>query len=320
MRPTPRKSLKEPTPYIEFNRDEWKELRNSTPLTLTSGDLNEIRGINENISLEEVTDVYLPISRLLHLYYFAYRSLYDARHNFLGTPREKIPFVIGIAGSVAVGKSTTARLLQTLISSWPESPNVELIPTDGFLYPNRVLEERNILNRKGFPESYDLKALISFLYNLKSGLHELKIPIYSHLLYDIIPGEYRHIRCPDILLLEGLNVLQNRSRNAKNEPELFVSDFFEFSIFLDAKEPDIKRWYIDRFKVLMTTAFADEKSYFHSYSTLSDQEAEKVAGGIWDNINAVNLTENIANTKYHADLILEKLKDHSISEILMRKI
>lgn len=317
---SPKAQSSEPTPYVEFSRDEWKKLRKSTPLTLTQEELEEIKGINENISLEEVTDIYLPISRLLHLYYGASRSLYEARHNFLDTKYDKIPFIMGIAGSVAVGKSTTSRLLKTLISAWPESPRVDLISTDGFIYPNKVLQERDLMNRKGFPESFNIKQLISFLYDVKSGVKNLKVPLYSHLIYDIIPGEFRELGNSDILLLEGLNVLQTKSSKTKYEPELFVSDFFDFSVYIDAEEQWIKRWYIDRFKVFMKTSFADERSYFHSYSKLSEMEAESVAGNIWDTINAVNLRENILTTKYHAHLILEKSLDHSICKVFMRKI
>ncbi len=310
----------EPTPYIEFKREEWRNMRNATPLTLTQSDLDEIRGINENISLDEVTDIYLPISRLLNLYYGASKSLYDARRSFLESKYGRVPFIIGIAGSVAVGKSTTARLLKTLISAWPGSPKVDLVSTDGFLHPNRVLEEKNLMNRKGFPESYNLRNLISFLYKVKSGVRNLNVPVYSHLHYDILPGKYREVNDPDILLLEGLNVLQTQSSRGRYEPELFVSDFFDFSIYIDAEERFIKKWYIDRFKVLMKTAFSDKESYFHSYSTLSQREADRISGEIWDTINAVNLRENILTTKFHAHLILVKKEDHSIGKVLMRKI
>ncbi|MCL4452053.1 MAG: type I pantothenate kinase [Candidatus Thermoplasmatota archaeon] len=313
-------SKQKKSPYITFSRDSWKELRNSTPLTLKTSDLEEIRGLNENISLDEVVDIYLPLSRLLHLYYRAARELYAARREFLGIKYEKITFIIGIAGSVAVGKSTTARLLKTLISAWPEAPSVDLIPTDGFIFPNRILQERNIMNRKGFPESFNVKDLISFLYDLKSGIGDLKVPVYSHLLYDIVPGEYITVNTPDILILEGLNVLQSRNMKQASEPEFFVSDFFDFSIYLDADESDIKEWFIERFKVLMRTAFQKSESYFHSYSALDLEKAVLTAGKIWDEINAVNLRENIAPTKFHAHLILEKLHDHSIGRVLMRKI
>jgi type I pantothenate kinase len=310
----------EHTTYISFSRQEWKKLRDSTPLTLTPADLENILGINEMISVEEVVDVYLPLSRLLNLYYLAYQRLYEARRTFLGKGDDRVPFIIGMAGSVAVGKSTTARLLKLLIAGWPGSPKVELMPTDGFLYPNRELERRGILNKKGFPESYNLKELIRFLYELKSGNPLLKVPVYSHIRYDIVSDEFTEVVSPDIVILEGLNVLQTRSVMHSKEPELMVSDFFDFSIYIDAPESAIKKWYTDRFKVLRDTAFRREDSYFHRFAGLSDEEAEVVASKIWNDINAVNLHENIAPTKYHAHLILEKGEDHGIVSVKMRKI
>ncbi len=308
------------SPYLEFNREDWKKLRNSTPLTLSEKDLEEIKGINERISLDEVRDIYLPISRLLLLYYKAARTLYMKRKDFLGTRHEKITFIIGLAGSVAVGKSTTARLLKTLISAWPGNPDVALIPTDGFIYPNKVLEERNLMNRKGFPESYNVKELIDFLYRMKSGEQVLKVPVYSHLLYDIVPDQFMEVNCPDILILEGLNVLQTRAGKNQTGAELLVSDFFDFSIYLDAEEEDIKQWYVERFRVLMRTAFSKKESYFHDYSLLDPKKATETASRIWDEINAVNLRENIEPTKFHAHLILRKSRDHSINNVMMRKI
>ena len=308
------------SPYITFSRDDWKKLRNNTPLTLTAEDLEAIRGINERISLSEVEEIYLPLSRLLNIYYLSARELYASRKEFLGTRHERIPFIIGVAGSVAVGKSTISRLLKTMISAWPQSPRVELIPTDGFLYNNRILEERGLTNRKGFPESYDLHSLLRFLFNLKSGLTDLNVPIYSHMRYDIVPGEFHEVHDPDIVILEGLNVLQTRSTRGGNAAEFFVSDFFDFSVYIDAQEPHIKSWFIDRFKVLMNTAFKDSSSFFHSYSYLSEDEAVRIAGQIWDTINAVNLKENIEPSKFHAHLILEKMQDHSIGQVMMRRI
>lgn len=308
------------SPYIQFTRDQWKALRNSTPLSLTEEDLEKIKGINENINLSEVEDVYLPLSRLLNLYHRGSSFLYESRKEFLGSAVKRVPFIIGIAGSVAVGKSTTARLLKTLISSWPERPRVDLVTTDGFLLPNRVLQERGIMNRKGFPESYNLRELLTFLYRLKSGETDLRIPVYSHLRYDIVPEEYETIRSPDIVILEGLNVLQTRTFRQRPEPELLVSDFFDFSIYIDADESYIREWFISRFKVLMKTAFSKSESYFHNYSYLSEAEAERISGNIWDTINLVNLRENILPTKFHAHLILEKDRDHSIKSVKMRKI
>ncbi len=306
--------------YISFTREEWKKLRDSTPLTLSPSDLDGIKGINEKISMAEVEDIFLPMSRLLNLYYRASRELYEARRTFLGTDHERIPFIIGVAGSVAVGKSTTSRILKALISAWPSAPVVDLIPTDGFLYPNSVLESRNLMNRKGFPESYDLRKLIRFLYRLKSGEDNLSVPVYSHVRYDIVPGEFSTVGSPNIVILEGLNVLQTRGVRSPREPELLVSDFFDFSVYIDADESSVKRWYTERFRVLRDTAFRREDSYFHNMSGLSDDEADAAASGIWDEINAVNLRENIAPTKHHAHLILEKGSDHSVTGVRMRKI
>lgn len=309
------------SPYISFNRKEWSDLRNSTPMTVSEEDLATIRGINEKISIKEVEEVYLPLSRLLNLYYCASRGLYDARKTFLGESGQKVPYVVGIAGSVAVGKSTTGRLLKTLMSRWPSNPKVELMATDGFLYPNRVLEERNLMGRKGFPESYDLKALIHFLYELKSGKKNIKIPLYSHLIYDIVPNEFQTVDQPDILILEGLNVLQTRRTvSHPSSPELLVSDFFDFSIYVDAPEEDIKKWYIDRFLVFRETAFRNPQSYFRKYGDLTVEEAIATASRIWDEINGVNLRQNIEPSKFHAHLILRKELDHAVSDVYMRKL
>lgn len=320
MRQTPVTAGSAGSPYISFSREEWKKLRDSTPLTLSQADLERIKGINEKISMAEVEDIFLPISRLLNLYYRGSRELYEARRTFLGTERERIPFIIGVAGSVAVGKSTTSRILKSLISAWPSSPVIDLIPTDGFLYPNSVLEGRRLMNRKGFPESYDLRKLIRFLYRLKSGDDNLSVPVYSHVRYDIVPDEYTTVGSPDIVILEGLNVLQTRSVASPKEPELLVSDFFDFSVYIDADEASVKKWYTERFRVLRDTAFRREDSYFHGMARLSDEEADAAASRIWDEINAVNLRENIAPTKHHAHLILEKGSDHSITGVRMRKI
>ncbi len=290
-------------------------------MTINEEDLATIRGINEKISIKEIEEVYLPLSRLLNLYYSASKGLYDARRTFLGAKGQKVPYVIGIAGSVAVGKSTTARVLKTLISRWPENPKVELIATDGFLYPNKVLEDRGLMNRKGFPESYDLKSLIRFLYELKSGKGRINIPQYSHLIYDIVPNQYQTIETPDVLILEGLNVLQTRRMDAvPPSGELLVSDFFDFSIYVDALEKDIKKWYIDRFLIFRETSFRDDRSYFRKFGDLGVKEAIETAGRIWDEINGPNLTENIEPSKFHAHLILNKEHDHSVKEVYMRKI
>lgn len=309
------------SPFISYSREEWSKLRNSTPMTIDEEDLATIRGINEKISINEIEEVYLPLSRLLNLYYSASKGLYDVRRTFLGSNGRKVPYVIGIAGSVAVGKSTTARVLKTLISRWPENPKVELIATDGFLFPNKVLEERGLMNRKGFPESYDLKALIKFLYELKSGKTSIEIPQYSHLIYDIVPDKYQTVENPDVLILEGLNVLQTRRTDSvPPSGELLVSDFFDFSIYVDALEKDIKKWYIDRFLIFRETSFRDDRSYFRKFGDLSVKDAVDTAGKIWDEINGPNLQQNIEPSKFHAHLILNKERDHSVKEVYMRKI
>lgn len=309
------------TPYLVFKRQQWSRLRNSTPLTLEQSDFEKLLGINEKISLREVKDVYLPLCRLLGLHYAATIALYKARSEFFGRTHVMVPYVVGIGGSVAVGKSTTARILQAIIRRWDEEPKVELVATDGFLFPNKILAERGLMNRKGFPESYDTKALLNFLMDLKSGKRRLKIPVYSHLEYDIIPGRFITVDRPDLVIMEGLNVLQTGRRFTSDRyPGLVVSDFFDFSIYVDADESIIKQWFIDRFLVLMKTAFKDKRSYFHKYSYMSREEAVDISSRIWDEINAVNLHEHIAGTKYHADLILEKGVNHFADRVMLRKI
>ncbi|WP_127585726.1 type I pantothenate kinase [Paenibacillus koleovorans] len=311
------------TPYNTFTRQEWAKLRDVTPLTLSEADLLQLQGLNDRISLGEVQDIYLPLSRLLNLYVEATQGLYKATHTFLNDHTAKVPYIIGIAGSVAVGKSTTARVLQALLSHWPNHPKVDLVTTDGFLLPNRVLEERGLMKRKGFPESYDTRKLIRFLADIKSGLAEVSCPIYSHLAYDILPDRKQTIRQPDILIFEGINVLQAHSiQNRKNRPtrEVYVSDFFDFSIYVDAKEADIEEWYVERFKKLRSTAFANPSSYFHRYSSLSDAEAIVTATGIWREINLLNLHENIQPTRSRADLILTKGARHEAVEVKLRKL
>jgi type I pantothenate kinase len=307
------------SPYIDFSRDEWSYLRNSTPLTLTEDDLKKLRGINEDISLREVEEIYLPLSRLLNLYIAATQNLHKATHTFLGNTTEKVPYVIGIAGSVAVGKSTSARLLQALLARWPNHPKVDLITTDGFLYPNAVLDARGLMKRKGFPESYDRRRLVKFVADVKSGEPEVSAPVYSHLAYDILPDQVQVVRQSDIMILEGLNVLQTGVGSADHSP-VFVSDYFDFSIYLDAEEHFIKQWYIDRFLTLRRTAFRDPASYFHRYAYLSDDEAREKASAIWNEINGVNLRENILPTRTRAHLILEKGIDHSVQHVRLRKL
>ncbi len=302
------------TRYESFDRSRWSELRKTTPLTLTDEDLAELRGINEELDLEEVADVYLPISRLLNLQIVAKRHLGEATDTFLGSPVDRIPYVIGLAGSVAVGKSTAARVLQSLLANWDDHPGVALVTTDGFLFPNQVLEDNDLMGRKGFPESYDTSALVEFLRRVKSGVAEVHAPVYSHLTYDIVPDETVAVRQPDVLIVEGLNVLQ-----AGRGAEQVVSDFFDFSIFVDAEEAHIEQWYVDRFLTLRESVFTNPDSYFQHYAALDEETAIAVARGIWADINAVNLRENIAPTRERADLILTKAEQHRVEQVFLRK-
>ena len=308
------------SPYIDFTRDEWSALRNSTPLTLTEEELASLRGINDRISLDEVKEIYLPLSRLLNLYVAATQSLHEATHTFLGDSTAKVPYVIGIAGSVAVGKSTTARLLQALLARWRNHPKVDLITTDGFLHPTAILEARGLMKRKGFPESYDRRRLVKFVADVKSGEEEVTAPIYSHLIYDIIPDQMQTFHQPDIMIVEGLNVLQTGVGSAEQNSPVFVSDYFDFSIYVDADEEYAKHWYVERFLTLRRTAFRDPVSYFHRYAGLSDTEARQTALKIWEEINGPNLRENILPTRNRAHLILEKGLDHSIQQVKLRKL
>ena len=308
------------SPYRRFTREEWARLRADTPLTLTAEDIEEVRGLVDRIDLKEVEAIYLPLSRLLNLHVAATQQLFAARKAFLGGNGRKVPFIIGMAGSVAVGKSTTARILKKLLSRWPDHPRVELLPTDGFLLPNAELEKRGLMERKGFPESYDLPRLLRFLSDVKAGKRHVKAPVYDHLTYDIVPGEYIEIDQPDILIVEGLNVLQTGRPPKDGRAIPFVSDFFDFSIFLDADEDLLRVWYVTRFFRLRETAFRDPRSYFHRYSRLDDVETARVANRLWETINLVNLRENILPTRQRADLILYKGPDHRITHVDLRKI
>ena len=301
--------------YLRFDRSNWAELRAQTPLTLHEKDLEALRGINDRIDLEEVVAIYLPLTRLLNLYVSATQNLHRVAATFLGTISPKMPYVIGIAGSVAVGKSTSERILQALLTRWPEHPRVELITTDGFLYPNAVLESRGIMNRKGFPESYDTKRLVQFLREIKAGTPDVSAPVYSHVEYDIVKGDSQVVHQPDILIVEGLNVLQVGSDSTE-----FVSDYFDFSIYIDAVESDIENWYIERFLALQQTVFSNPDSFFIHFAHLTNEQAIEVARGIWREINGKNLSDNIAPTRHRASLVMQKDAKHRVTEVHLRKL
>jgi type I pantothenate kinase len=304
-------------PYLDFDRPSWAALRAATPLTLTEADLAELRGLNERVSLADVEEIYLPVSRLLNLHVAATQTLHKATDTFLGSAPAPVPYVIGVAGSVAVGKSTFSRILRALLGRWPDHPRVDLVTTDGFLLPNRTLEVRGALARKGFPESYDIRSLLQFMADVKAARGAVHAPVYSHQKYDIVPGEFQVVDRPDIVIVEGLNVLQTA---AAGSARVFVSDFFDFSVYIDAGEQDIEQWYVSRFLTLRGTVFRDPRSYFHRYSSLSESEAVATAQEIWRTINGVNLRENIAPTRDRARLILEKGPDHTVNRIRLRQI
>jgi type I pantothenate kinase len=308
------------SPYRVFSRAEWAALRDDTPMTLTADEVTRVRSLHDRLDMKEVEEIYLPLSRLLSLYVAATQRLFIVQQHFLGTADAKVPYIIGVAGSVAVGKSTTARVLQALLARWPNVPKVDLITTDGFLLPNAVLEREGLMEKKGFPESYDLTALLRFLADVKAGRRPVRAPIYSHLVYDVMPNTWVEIDRPDILIVEGLNVLQAGRLPKDGEATPFVSDFFDFSIYIDADETVLRNWYVERFLTLRGTAFRDPKSYFHRYSQLSDDEAVTTATSIWTRINLLNLHENILPTRQRANLILRKSESHLVREVALRRL
>jgi type I pantothenate kinase len=308
------------SPYVDLDRAVWSRLSESTPLPLTDDDVARLRGLGDPIDLAEVDAVYRPLSRLLNLYVTATSGLHEATSTFLREETGNTPYVIGVAGSVAVGKSTTARVLREMLARWPETPRVELITTDGFLYPNAELARRGLMDRKGFPESYDRRALIRFLSKVKAGHAEVRAPVYDHLTYDIVPGAEAVVRKPDVLVVEGLNVLQPARPSAHDESTVAVSDFFDFSIYVDARTRNIRQWYVDRFLALRRTAFARPESYFRRYADLTDEQAVERAKSIWDAINAPNLEQNILPTRGRATLVLTKGSDHSVQRVRLRKL
>ncbi|KAA0919306.1 type I pantothenate kinase [Dietzia sp. ANT_WB102] len=302
------------TPYVEFDRRSWRRLRRAMPMVLTEQDLEGLRGLGEHLDLDEIAEIYLPLSRLIHLQVTARQRLFQSTNIFLGEKVDApMPFVIGVAGSVAVGKSTSARVLRALLTRWESHPRVDLITTDGFLHPNRELQRRGLMHRKGYPESYDRRALLRFVTEVKSGAPVVWAPVYSHTKYDIVPDEFIEVRRPDILIVEGLNVLQTG-------PRLMVSDLFDFSLYVDARIEDIEQWYIERFLELRSTSFSNPNSHFAHYADLSDQAARLAAREIWTSINRPNLVENILPTRPRATLVLRKNSDHSIQRLRLRKI
>ena len=308
------------SPFTAFDRESWRALAAGSELPLDAADVRAMASFGDRIDLDEVATVYLPLARLLHLHVTASRRLWAAQTQFLGARTAKVPFVIAVAGSVAVGKSTTSRLLQTLLTAGPGSPRVDLVTTDGFLLPNAELDARGLLGRKGFPESYDRRALLRFLADVKSGRGQVSAPLYDHQSYDVVPDGRQVVDRPDILVLEGLNVLQAGRPADGRAPEVFLSDFFDFSVYVDAAETDLQRWYVERFLALRRTAFADTSAYFHRFADLTDEQARETALGIWAAVNGPNLRDNIAPTRSRARLVLQKAADHEVRRVLLRKI
>ena len=308
------------SPYRIFSRGDWATLRADTPMTLSADEVARLRSLHDRLDMKEVEEIYLPLSRLLSLYVAATQRLFIVQQHFLGTADAKVPYIVGVGGSVAVGKSTTARVLQALLARWPNVSKVDLVTTDGFLYPNAVLEREGLMEKKGFPESYDLPMLLRFLTDVKAGRRPVRAPVYSHLVYDVLPNHWIEVDRPDILIVEGLNVLQAGRAPKDGKAIPFVSDFFDFSVYLDADEEVLLNWYVNRFLTLRETAFRDPKSFFHRYSQLNDSQAVETATGIWNRINLVNLRENILPTRRRADLILKKSESHLVDEVALRRL
>ena len=305
-----------PTPFVEILRADWAELGNATEAPLTEAEISQIRGLGDFLDIKEVKEVYLPLSRFLNIYVSEYSKLHRATSDFLGERSAKVPFIIGIAGSVAVGKSTVSRLLRELLARWEGTPKVALITTDGFLYPNAELEKRSLMHRKGFPESYDRLALLNFVADIKSGKENVKAPVYSHLTYDLVPGKFENVSSPDVVIIEGLNVLQSPGA----DQETTLSDYFDFKIYVDAETKNISKWFLNRFHELRESAFTNPESYFHRYAKMPLDQALESANEIWDTINLPNLTENILPTRSRATLVLRKGDQHAVESVLLRKL
>ena len=307
-------------PYRVFSREQWARLRDDTPMTLEASEIAALRSMHDRLDLSEVEEIYLPLSRLLSIYVEAMQRLYFSQRRFLGIQDRKVPYIIGVAGSVAVGKSTTARVLQALLARWSPRPKVDLVTTDGFLFPNAVLERQGLMQKKGFPESYDLPTLLAFLSDIKAGRRRVRAPVYSHLTYDVIPNEWIEVDRPDILIVEGVNVLQTGRLPRDGKAVPVVSDFFDFSVYIDAEELVLRDWYVRRFLTLRDTAFTDPRSYFHRYAPLSDEEAAATALAIWERTNLANLEDNIRPTRPRATLILKKGADHVVEQVALRRL